>query len=289
MRGAGLSATGVLASTGVAEHLRRLDSGEVSEQTLAQYALDLTSLRRSEAAAIPVDFWDVRTPTMAAAGFDEYRFAELLARRDFTVYTELLGSSFNLLKEMKEPGGRTAVATALEILVKASAYVRSDHLCEMTRTCPSHRREHNAIFLWQQLIAGTNRKVPIIHRDAYTHGMWARCSVAEMWRYQCGERLTIDAVWGLTGFSQRFIGDETNTNQIEHLSISALSQMALGIPVLLLDILEVVEWSVKRGTKAAGLADQQVNRAVARYLLPHYRLDDPVPACRRLEEALRTE
>ena len=79
-----------------------------------------------------------------------------------------------------------------------------------------------------------------------------------MWRYGIGAKASVDEVWGLSGFSEPFIGDATNTNQIEHMTISALAQMVLGIPAIVLDMLEEMEWILRKGTYAASQADKRV-------------------------------
>ena len=67
------------------------------------------------------------------------------------------------------------------------------------------------------------------------------------------------------------------------MAISAVAQSVLRIPVLLLDILEELEWILRKGTRDASRADERVNTAVARCLLPEFCVDDPGPACARLE------
>lgn len=287
---AGLSKAGTLDSTGLTEHVARLDRKLVSRDTLSRYAVDLRTLAQvsgSGEAAIPADFWDVRTPAMEAEWWDEYTFAHRLAKPEYREYVALLGRCYRRLLACREGEAGTAVSTALAILREVTGYVSDGGRLDMTATRPGLKPRQQAIFLWQQIVTGTNRQIPYLKQDAYTHGMWGRFNVLEMWRYHTGEAVEADAVWGLSGFAQRFVGDETNTNQIEHMTISTLAQAALGIPVLLLDILEELEWMLRQSTRAASQADKLLNQAVARELLPNFGLKDPTAACDRLEAALK--
>jgi hypothetical protein len=286
---AGLSAAGTLNSTGVARHLARLGEGLVTRDSLARYAADLSALSEGVGAGVPADFWDVRTDAMAASGSDEYAMAHRLAGPDHLAYVSLLGRCFDRLRGFKERGEGTSVSTALGILRETAAYVRAGHVCDMAACRAAMSPDQRAIFLWQQILTGTNRQVPYLNRDAYSHGIWGRFNVVEMWRYHAGAEVPVDEVWGLSGFAQPFIGDATNTNQIEHMAISAVAQIVLGLPALVLDIVEELEWILRKGSYAASKADERVNRAVARRLRPLFRVDDPEPACSSLEAALRED
>ena len=82
LRALGLSESGVLGSTGVAQHQQRLRDGAVSLQMLDEYAASLERIaaRASVGArAISIDFWDVCSPEMRRAHYDEYRMARTLA------------------------------------------------------------------------------------------------------------------------------------------------------------------------------------------------------------------
>jgi hypothetical protein len=332
---AGLSLAGVLMSSGVTRHIERMEHGEVSRDTLVQYAADLTFLREQTnawGAAIPVDFWDVghgddlaqrrknaksleeagSFSSRGSAGFsvrrtvrreaplaekfisrrsaeqDEYAVAHAFSQPEYLEYVRLLGRCYGHLCDFKAGRNGTAVTTALTLLRETAAYVCAGHCRDMASTCPAAKPEQQAIFLWQQIVAGTNRQVPYIHRDAYTHGAWGRFNVVAMWQFSIGAKASVDEVWGLSGFSEPFIGDATNTNQIEHMTITALAQIVLGIPAVLLVVLEEMEWMLRKGTYAASKADERVNRAVARHFRPLFRLEDPGPACEALEQALRT-
>jgi hypothetical protein len=288
LRGVGLSEQGVLSSTGTARHVDRLAGGEVSAGLLLEYAGDLgaiTQISRECGSAIPVDFWDVRTSEMVTAGMTEYSLARRLVR-DCPDYVRLLGNCWSALIAMRIDRSGTAVSTSLSILRNASNYAAAGGPMISTESRPSLSEAQRAVYLWQQIVSGTNRQIPYLRRDAYSHGMWARMIVVELWRYHVRATPTVDEVWGLTGFSQRFIGDGTNTNQVEHMAISAVAQCVLRIPVFVLDLVEELEWILRKGTHDASRADERVNGAVARFLLRDFRVNDPDPACARLEAEL---
>jgi len=285
---AGLSETAVLQSTGVVCHLDRLEHGTVRDETLLQYAANLTSLQSSDhKCRIPVDFWDVRANTSEINGRTEYDVVAEISAPDWREYTALLHRSFAHLCALKSGSGGTAVATALAILRETASFAHSaGDVAGRTLSRPGLTPKQQAIFLWQQILTGTHRQIPWIHRDAYSHGTWARFNVVEMWRYRAGAEISVDDIWGLTGFSPSFLGDAGNTNQIEHMAISAVAQSVLGLPVIVLNLVEELEWIMRQGTRAASKADEQLNLAVARILLPKFRVEDPEPACSAMEQAL---
>ena len=277
----------ILDCSGISRHFERLASGETDSATLAQYAEDLAALcalSREGGEEIPGSFWDV-PPKTETPWPDEYSAARAFVT-EYPDYIRLLGTSFHRFVENQECRQPSAVSIALSILADVSAYVASGASVVMTESRGGLCADQQAMFLWQQILTGSSRQIPYIHRDAYTHGPWARHNVVEMWRYRIGAQISVDEAWGLTGFSDRFVGDATNTNQIEHMAISAVAQSVLRIPVLLLDVLEEMEWLLRKGTRAASRADEQVNRAVAHCLLPEFCANNPRPACARLEQEL---
>ncbi len=289
----GVSELPVLRSTGLKGHRQRLEAGDINVATLSQYAGDLQLLSATAAQAgtpIPIDFWDVRSGAMQAAAIDEYTLARKLAAPEFRPYIELLARCYGLLSEFKRAGGsqreRTAVATALGILLEVARYIQGGHPTEMTRTRPNLNSEQQAIFLWQQILTGTNRQVPYLGRDAYTHSYWGRFNVTEMWRYEIGEDISVDKIWGLSGFDYAFIRDPHNTNQIEHMAITSLAQIVLRLPVMILNVLEDLESLLRKASWIEGAADKALNRAVAREFCPYFNMDNPQLACERLERAL---
>ena len=284
-----LSAAGLLRSTGIAGHRKRLEAGEVSAEMLARYAADLcvlAELAYAEGADVPIDFWDARTPAMQAVGLDEYALVNALAANPYRPYVSFLARCYGHLWAFKQGGQTTAVAAALNLLRESAAYIQGEHPRVMTRSRRRPRGEQQAIFLWQQVTTGTNRQVPHLHRDAYTHSYWGRFNVVEMWHYHIQKDIGVDAVWGLSGFHPGYVRDPANTNQIEHVTISALSQSVLRLPAFLLNGLEDAQWLLHESSLEAARADQAVNRAVARHLLPCFTLQSVELACVRLEQAL---
>lgn len=284
----GLSQVSVLNSTGIAGHFGRLSGGLAETATIVQYAADLAELSAISAEggeAIPADFWDVRPSAATATWNDEYSTARNLVH-DYSGYVRLLGASFRKLVALNEQRAGTAVSVSLAILADAAAYVRSGGCVAMTDSRRGLCAEQQAIFLWQQIVSGTNRQIPYLHRDAYSHGRWSRFNVVEMLRYRLRRDIAVDEAWGLTGFAIRFIGDSSNTNQIEHMAISAVAQSVLRIPTFVLDIVEELEWLLRKGTREASRADERVNRAVSRCLLKEFQVDNPGPACARLQQEL---
>jgi hypothetical protein len=288
----GLSETALLRSIGLATHRQRLEAGEIDAATLARYAADLRLLsERTQQAGgpIPVDFWDARTEAMRTAGIDEYTLVHKLAGPEFQLYIEMLARCFERMTAFKRTVAsppRTAVGTALDILQEVASYIRCDHTTEMTRTRPNLSKEQQAIFLWQQVLTGTNRQVPYLGRDAYTHSYWGRFNVTEMWRYEVRADIGMDPIWGLTGFDDAFIRDPHNTNQIEHMAITSLAQIVLRLPLLLLNTLEDLESLLHKASWIEGAADKALNRAVAHQFCPFFTLEAPQTACDRLERFL---
>jgi hypothetical protein len=285
----GLSETSVLHSNGLETHRKRLAAGTVDAAKLAQYAADLHLLLATTAAAgmpFPIDFWDVQSAAMKTAGVDEYAMARKLAASEFRSYVEMLARCYGLLRELKREQKRTAVATALGILQEAAGYVRGAHTLEMTHSLPHMNARQRAIFLWQQVLTGTNRQVPYLGRDAYTHSYWGRFNVTEVWRYEIREDTGMDEIWGLSGFDDYFIRDPHNTNQIEHMAITSLAQIVLRLPLMLLNVLEDLESLLHKASWIEGAADKALNRAVARHFCPLFNLEDPQRACESLERAL---
>lgn len=283
----GLSEEGPLQATGVRGHRERLAAGRVTSQELEQYARDLKTLCAATArggGAVPIAFWDVRSQSMSALGLTEYALVHRLAGAEFAPYLELLGRAYGRLVRWKQTATGTAVATALEILGDCANYVRGGGSLQMTATRPHLRPEEAAILLWQQIVAGTTRS---IHgREVYSHSFWGRHNVVEMWNFETGSEASVTEVWGLSGFAPRFVGDPRNRNQIEHMTISAVAQRTLHIPLFALNLLETVEWLTRRCSLGECHADQAVNRAVGRDLCRHFTLDAPEAACHRLEHTL---
>ena len=289
LRALGLSASGRLRSTGIDAHRNRLETGQVSGEKLARYAADLrvlTELTGAQGVKLPVDFWDVQTPAMQVVGLDEYALVNALAANPYRSYVSFLARCYGHLTAFKQGAGTTAVTTSLSLLRESAAYIQGGNTRVMATLRSRLHPEQQAIFLWQQVATGTNRQIPYVHRDAYTHSYWSRFNVVEMWHYQVQDEIGVDATWGLSGFHPGYIRDPANTNQIEHAAISALSQSVLHIPLFLLNALEDAQWLLRESSLESARADKAVNCAVARHFLPHFTLQNAPAACARLEQAL---
>lgn len=289
LRAVGTSENARLHSTGIAAHQKRFEAGQVSGKILARYAADLrvvSNLSRAEGADVSVDFWDVQTPAMQAVGLDEYALVNALAANPYRPYVSFLARCYGHLTAFKQGAQTTAVATTLNLLRESVAYIRGEHPRAMSTLRPRLSPEQQAIFLWQQVTTGTNRKVPYIHRDAYTHSYWGRFNVVEMWHYHVQNKVGVDAVWGLSGFHAGYVRDPANTNQIEHAVISVLSQSVLHLPLVALNALEDAQWVMRESSLESARADKAVNRAIARHFLPLFTLQNAQAACDSLEYAL---
>jgi hypothetical protein len=289
LRALGLSESCVLGSTGVAQHQRRLRDGAISSQTLDEYAasLELIVVRASVGEhGIPVDFWDGCSPEMRRAHYDEYRMAQILDQPDFRPYLALLARAFARFAVMKS-GADTAVATALAILEDTSAYIRAGHSTRMIRALPWLDQPQQALVLWQQVLTGSTRRLPLVGLEVIPHGMWGRFNVTTMWQYTRGRGGERAALWGVSGFHPDYVGPASNNNQIEHMAISAVTQRVFHVPALALSAVEYAQWKLQRGVEESeARADSALNEAVARNLLPYYSVNNPRRAAERLMQAL---
>ncbi len=284
LAGAGLHEMGLLHSTGIAAHQARWKQGQINADTLMQYAHDLNALNVLTAeSGLPAAFWDVQSEAMRTANVSEYAFVHTLSQPTYAPYIQFLSRCHAYTMEGRRRPQQSAVATAHHLLRESCAYVRGAYPLDMTAIRPRLTARQQAIVLWQQVVTGAGREIPYVHRDAYTHGVWGRFNVVEMAQYATQTETGADAFWGLTGFDAHFIRDATNTNQIEHMTISALAQIVLRIPCLFLDVLEDAEWMLHKGTYQASQGDKALNRAVARHFCRLFDVDNPQPACDSLE------
>jgi len=131
----------------------------------------------------------------------------------------------------------------------------------------------SAIYLWQNLVAGTTRHNPLTHRAAYSHGFASRFNVATIWQYDVGVAMSVGEVWGVSGFDPAYVGPASNTNQIEHMSVSITAQAVLGEHLSTLAAFEGFETLVSHGTAAESIADEALNKAVADHFIPLFEND----------------
>jgi hypothetical protein len=289
LRALGLSEDGVLGSTGIATHWRRMRDETISAGMLDRYATALERIVSRASAgehAISTDFWDVCSPAMRRAHYDEYRMARTLAQSDLQPYLALLGRAFERFAGMKA-GADTAVATALAILEDTSAYVRSGGSTRMIRALPWLNQPQQALMLWQQILTGSTRRLPAIGLEVIPHGMWGRFNVTTMWQYRRDVGGARAALWSVTGFHPDYVGPTSNNNQIEHMAISAVTQRVFHVPVVALSAVEYAQWRLQPGVEEGeARADIALNQAVARDLLPYYSVDNPRRAVERFIETL---
>jgi hypothetical protein len=183
LRALGFSESSILGSTGVAQHQRRLRDGAISSQTVDEYAASLERIVAQSNAgehSIPVDFWDVCSPDMRRAHYDEYHMARTLALPELALYLALLARAFARFALMKS-GANTAVATALAILEDTSAYIRSGASTRMIRALPWLDQPQQALVLWQQILTGSTRRLPLVGLEVIPHGMWGRFNVTKLY------------------------------------------------------------------------------------------------------------
>jgi hypothetical protein len=183
LRALGLSGSSILGSTGVAQHQRRLRDGAVSLQTLDEYAANLERIAARASVgerAIPIDFWDVCSPEVRRAHYDEYRLARMLALPELAPYLALLARAFARFAVMKSRAD-TAVAAALAILEDTSAYIRAGHSTRMIRALPWLDQPQQALILWQQILTGSTRRLPLVGLEIIPHGMWGRFNVTRLY------------------------------------------------------------------------------------------------------------
>lgn len=282
----GLHPTGQLSDLGVEDHLARLEAGEVDAATLGAYAdaieaLSATSADRGQ--ALPPTLWDVSTPALRDAGWTVYTLTEALASEEGAVHVALLSDAYAAFLEHRP----NALDGALALLPLSRAYV--DTLPESARA----ERERHAqtdgqatLLIWQALLSGTSRHNPLTHRPLWSHGYVGHFSVPHIHQYATGEGLTASQVWGVEGFNPVFVGPPTNSNQVEHLGISALLQGVAHVPGAVLTATESFEVFIDHEDPAAAQADRALNEAVRTVLLPHIA-GDPDALVSALAEALR--
>ncbi|WP_299751810.1 hypothetical protein [uncultured Tateyamaria sp.] len=282
----GLHPTGQLSDLGVDDHLARLEAGEVDTATLGGYAdaievLSATSTDRGQ--ALPPTLWDVSTPALRDAGWTVYTLTDALASEEGAAHVALLSDAYAAFLEHRP----NALEGALALLPLSRAYV--DTLPESARA----ERERHAqtdgqatLLIWQALLSGTSRHNPLTHRPLWSHGYIGHFSVPHIHQYAMGEGLTASQVWGVEGFNPTFVGPSANSNQVEHLGISALLQGVAHVPGAVLTATEAFEVFVDHEDPAAAQADRALSDAVRTVLLPGIE-GDPGALVSALAEALR--
>jgi len=296
LRDAGLNESPVLGDTAVSGHIERLDKGEISEETLLQYADDLIYLNEyttTKGGPIPTSFWDVRTPEMEANSWDEYSIIRQVAVPEAEPYLLLLTRGYGRFLQFKdaEASGKD---TALDAALDMFAYV-DDYWADITPTSQDADSSealkgaaNGKLMVWQSLVAGSTRKNPLTKEPMFSHSIFARDNVGTMYQYDQGEEISIAEVWGVTGFHPHFVGIPENNNQVEHMSISMVLQIVLGEPVLALDAIEEEKVLLGRAHSKEASADMALNNAIHAKFAPHFA-DEGLNAVEHLRRVLKAE
>ena len=270
LREAGLNETPVLGDTAITGHLARLENGEVGEETLLQYADNLTYLNKFTTArggSIPASFWDVRTPEMTENGWDEYGVVQQIAVPEAEPYLLLLAKGYGRFLQFKAAetsGDDTALDAALDMFAFVEDY--------WTTLNPESIDESSAeevegiangkLLVWQSLVAGSTRINPLTGKPMFSHSIFARDNVGTMYQYDLSEAMSIADVWGVTGFAPQFVGIPENNNQVEHMSISMVLQIVLQEPLTVLDAIEEEKVVTGQADSAEANADMALNNAI---------------------------
>jgi hypothetical protein len=278
LREAGLNETPVLGDTAITGHLARLENGEVSEETLLQYADNLIYLNAYTTAnggSIPTSFWDVRTPEMTENGWDEYSVVQQSVVPEAEPYLLLLAKGYGRFLQFKAAetsGDDTALDAALDMFAFVEDY--------WTTLNPESIDESSAeevegiangkLLVWQSLVAGSTRINPLIGEPMFSHSIFARDNVDTMYQYDLGEAMSIADIWGVTGFAPQFVGIPENNNQVEHMSISMLLQLVMAEPVAVLDAIEEEKVVTGQADAAEANADMALNSAIHNEFAPSF-------------------
>ncbi|MCB0122537.1 MAG: hypothetical protein KDE58_09855, partial [Caldilineaceae bacterium] len=238
-------------------------------------------LRGEADRQIPTPFWDVRTAGMDADHVTEYTLVNGLTQPALATYLEWMANCFTRFSAFKTDqaagGEDTALDAALDMLLYTLDYLDAtlgplpaDATAEVQQA-----RSEQAVRMWQNIIAGTTRYNPLTDKAMVAQTLSSRYTVMEMWRYATGERAGNSELWGVSGFAERFVGEERNINQIEHMSISTFLQFVLAEPVTVLNAEEARELLNGHSSgNAMAYADMAVNRAIADEFVPTF-VGDP--------------
>jgi hypothetical protein len=277
---AGLNANPVLGDTGTSGHMARLIATEVTAKTLEEYANGLVALNRATSAlgqTIPASFWDVDTTQLQQGGWTSYRIVAALNTPEGAPFVTAIGlaySRFHRFKTQPLNGTDTALDTALDLfapVVDLIEAVGPNNLLERSTYITS--AEQAALYLWQDIVAGSTRRNPLTHQKIFDHGFATRFHVTTIWQYETGKAQNSSEIWGVTGFDPEFVGPPENNNQVEHLSISMVIQGLLREPVLVLNAFEEYEKLTGSVSTQETNADKALNAAVHDVFVPTFESD----------------
>lgn len=276
----GLNRDPVLGDTGVSGHMARLETGAVTAEILVQYATGLAALSTATAALgqpIPASFWDVDTEELQRDGWTSYRIVAALNSGEGAPFVTALGAAYARFHRFKTqpPGGPdTALDTALDLFQPVVALLKAtppEGLLERSPYIKTH--EQAALYLWQDVVAGSTRRNPLTRQKIFDHGFARRFHVGTIWQYETGKAQSDPAIWGVSGFAPEFVGPPENNNQIEHMSISMVVQGLLREPLLVLDAFEEFEKLTGSASAEEANADEALNAAIREIFVPAYEAD----------------
>ncbi|MCF6273505.1 MAG: hypothetical protein L3J37_10015 [Rhodobacteraceae bacterium] len=292
---AGLSAEPLLGDTGVSGHMARLQAGEVTPETLAEYADGLVALSKTTSALgypIPVPFWDVDTDQLLRDGWTSYRIVAALNTPRGAPYVTALGTAytrFYSFKTQPEGGSDTALDTALDLFQPVIALMETKALSEQIEQSPYIKnREQAVLYFWQDLVAGTSRRNPLTQQKLFDHGFATRFHMGTIWQYETGKAQENADIWGVSGFAPEFVGPPENNNQVEHMSISLVVQALLGEPLSILAAFEKMEQWTGMADASEAAADMALNAAINKVFIPAYE-KDTLLAIEALRDYLRDD
>ncbi|MEA3336705.1 MAG: hypothetical protein U9R25_12395 [Chloroflexota bacterium] len=296
LKAVGLNKKPVLGDTAISGHLQRLEAGEVSEETLLQYADDLEHLNQftaEQGARIPTDFWDVQTEEMEANSWDEYSIVQQISIPEAEPYLLLLAQGYGRFLQFKAAevsGEDTALDAALDMFAFVDEYHNKVMPPSASPDDPAEikGRASAMLMVWQSLVAGSTRTNPITGEPMFSHSIFARDNVGTMHQYDVGQAMSIADVWGVTGFAAHFVGIPENNNQVEHMSISKVLQIVLNEPVAVLDGIEEEKLLLGHADQAEAEADMALNNAIHKEFVPLF-VDDWQQAVERLRCVLKDE
>ena len=291
----GLKRSPVLDDTGITKHLLRLERKQTDLQQLQQYARDLQYLNQFTAeqhGPIPASFWDVRTEEMEKNQWSEYTLVHQLAQPEWQPYLELLAKSyarFLNFKATESSGNDSALDASLDLFALVENYYHAVPFADLSEHAKEIKGETEAVLMiWQSVVAGTTRNNPLTHKPLFSHSIFARNNVGTMYQYAQAKKMSIGAVWGVSGFAHRYVGTPKNNNQVEHMSISMVLQLVMHEPVLVLDAVEEEKLLLGHANAEESHADMALNNAIHKEFKPRFS-KNRLEAVEHLRSVLRTE
>lgn len=284
---AGLNIVPTLGDIGVNAHMDALEKGDIDQNTLIEYANNLIFLKQNSAELgqeLPIPFFDVQTEQMHKYGWTPYKIVENLVQPDNAPYIKLLATSFGRFLRFKENEDKfnspdTALDAALDMFEFAKNYlaeIPEDHRAQHLHGTSNHAQA--IILTWQTLVAGSTRNNPLTRQPVYSHGFVSRFNVSTIYQYYLNRGMSLSKAWGVSGFAKQFVGPDSNSNQVEHMSISIMLQAVLGEPLFILNGLEREKQLTGQAPADEAKADMMLNSVIWDVFIPKYaeNLDEAV-------------